>query len=137
MPMSDTSAQAKALAEQIMTRTVAFADREEDVPEAAWKPHPKFAGVRLKLVVSGADTDGALSCHLVRVDPGCCLESHVHEGQWELHEVLAGQGEARVFGRGVDYFPGRAAVIPQGVEHEVKAGDQGLTLCAKFFPALA
>ena len=123
--------------EQIMTRTVAYADREDDLRNASWKPHPLFAGVWLKLVISGADTGGALSCHLVRVDPGCCLESHVHDAQWELHEVLAGLGVARIAGRGADYFPGRAAVIPKGTKHEVRAGDQGLTLCAKFFPALA
>jgi quercetin dioxygenase-like cupin family protein len=102
-----------------------------------WTPHPRFPGVELKLLVSGRNTEGALSCHLVRVQPGCALESHVHEGQWELHEVAAGRGRAELPGGTVDYAPGVMAVIPAGAGHAVHAGPEGLTLLAKFFPALA
>jgi quercetin dioxygenase-like cupin family protein len=109
---------------------------EEKVADISWTPHPTFPGVFLKTLVSGADTDGALSCHLVRVEPGKCLSSHVHAGQWELHEVAAGEGVARIEGGQVAYCPGVTAVIPRGVAHEVTAGATGLRLFAKFFPAL-
>ena len=101
-----------------------------------WKAHPVFAGVELKHLVTAADTDGALSCHLVRLQPGAALASHVHDGQWELHEVVAGAGTAGIADRSADYLPGVSAVIPRGVPHEVTAGEAGLTLFVKFFPAL-
>ena len=104
-----------------------------DIP---WTAHPVFAGVTLKHLVTGADTDGALSCHLVRLEPGAKLASHVHDGQWELHEVVAGSGRAGLGDAAADYLPGVAAVIPRGLAHEVTAGESGLCLYAKFFPAL-
>jgi len=104
-----------------------------DIP---WTAHPVFAGVTLKHLVTGADTDGALSCHLVRLEPGARLASHVHDGQWELHEVVAGSGRAGLGDAAADYLPGVAAVIPRGLVHEVTAGESGLCLYAKFFPAL-
>jgi len=113
--------------------TVAGSRDAEALP---WKAHPVFAGVSMKHLVVAADTNGALSCHLVRLEPGARLASHVHEGQWELHEVVAGAGTAGLADKPVDYQPGVAAVIPRGVPHEVTAGETGLTLFAKFFPAL-
>ena len=104
--------------------------------EIPWKDHPAFAGVALRHLVTAADTDGALSCHIVRLSPGASLASHVHDGQWELHEVVDGSGTAALNGAKADYLPGVAAVIPRGVAHEVTAGPEGLTLYAKFFPAL-
>lgn len=102
----------------------------------AWNKHPNFEGVELKHLVRGEATKGALSCHLVRVAPGKCLQSHTHDPQWELHEVVAGDGCAKVGERNVEYTPGTMAVIKSGAVHEVTAGDKGLVLFAKFFPAL-
>lgn len=121
------------LAEGRLVMTPAGAKNAADIP---WNAHPAFAGVSLKHLVTGVDTDGALSCHLVRVEPGMRLESHVHQGQWELHEVVAGFGTAAIDGCAADYRPGVVAVIPKGVAHDVTAGDEGLCLFAKFFPAL-
>jgi len=107
--------------------------RLADIPE---KPHPAFAGVFLRCLVPGRETGGALSLHLVRVAPGCRLDAHVHEGQWEVHRVEAGNGVAVIDGKQAEYRPGVAAVIPKGARHEVRAGDQGLVLYAEFAPAL-
>ena len=60
--------------------------------EIAWSAHPTFKGVYLKHLVKGEDTDGKFSCHLVKVEAGCQIGSHIHEGKWELHEVLEGIG---------------------------------------------
>jgi quercetin dioxygenase-like cupin family protein len=109
---------------------------DKDPAALPWNNHPAFTGVRLKHLVTGADTNGALSCHLVRIDPGCHLKNHVHEGQWELHEVVAGSGTAQLDGRKADYLPGVVAVVPKGTPHEILAGDEGLCIFAKFFPAL-
>ena len=124
------------LAELMENGTLVFCDREEDACGLCWNRHPSFAGVSLKHLITGKDTDGGLSCHLVRIEPGCMLENHTHEGQWELHEVVKGAGVAILDGKEVGYAPGKAAVIPMGTPHSVKASDQGLFLFAKFFPAL-
>ena len=113
--------------------TTAGSRQAADIP---WKDHPAFAGVALRHLITGADTDGALSCHIVHLLPGASLASHVHDGQWELHEVVEGSGTAGLNMKLADYLPGVTAVIPRGVPHEVTAGPQGLTLYAKFFPAL-
>ncbi|MFW5498216.1 MULTISPECIES: cupin domain-containing protein [unclassified Maridesulfovibrio] len=101
-----------------------------------WNPHPAFEGVYLKHLITGDKTAGQLSCHIVRIDPGCTLETHIHENQWELHEIIGGSGNASLADKSTPYHPGKSAVIPKGKEHSVKAGPEGLTLLAKFFPAL-
>lgn len=107
-----------------------------DAESIPWLPHPAFAGVWMKHLVCGAETDGRLSCHLVRVEPGCRLESHVHAAQLELHEVVAGSGQAQAQGKAMAYAPGVMAVIPQGASHEVLAGAEGVWIRATFAPAL-
>lgn len=104
-----------------------------DIPE---KPHPAFPGVFLRTLVPGRETGGAMSLHLVRVDPGCRLDVHVHAEQWEVHEVAAGSGQAVIDGRETAYRPGVSALIPKGCRHEVRAGEDGLTLVATFAPGL-
>jgi quercetin dioxygenase-like cupin family protein len=110
--------------------------RSGSASSAVWNPHPSFKGVHLMHIITGEDTDGRLSLHLVKVEPGCSLEEHRHEDQLELHEVLQGQGECRVEGRHVAYVPGALAVIPKGSRHDVVAGENGLHIKAVFTPAL-
>lgn len=102
---------------------------------AEWTAHPKFPGVAMKAVVGSALTHGAVSQHLVRVDAGCALATHVHAQQCELHLVLAGSGEARLADLSSAYRPGSVSVIPAGSAHSVRAGADGLTLLASFTPA--
>ncbi|WP_027722248.1 cupin domain-containing protein [Maridesulfovibrio zosterae] len=104
--------------------------------DCEWNPHPAFDGVHLKHLITGNETDGQLSCHMVQVAPDCILETHMHDNQWELHEVIKGSGEATIENCNTKYHPGRSAVIPKGKLHSVKAGPEGLTMLAKFFPAL-
>ncbi|MBG0777696.1 MAG: cupin domain-containing protein [Desulfovibrionaceae bacterium] len=104
--------------------------------DAPWNDHPAFTGVRMKHLVTGAETAGRFSCHLVQVAPGCALLSHTHPTQVELHVVLQGDGQCTLCSRAVDYAPGSMAVIPQASEHAVRAGNGGLTILAQFAPAL-
>ncbi|MGE4291188.1 MAG: cupin [Desulfovibrio sp.] len=116
----------------------------EDVESLAWNPHPVFAGVELKHLVTGADTGGRTSLHLVRIAPDCAIGAHAHDPQWEVHEVLSGAGRCllgpvsgAVMNRApVDYAPGVTRVLPPRVPHEVHAGADGLRLLAVFSPAL-
>ena len=103
---------------------------------ASWNPHPRFAGVAMKTLVAGADTGGALSQHLVRVDPGCALDWHEHPTQCELHLVLDGDAQATIGEEETVYIPATQRTIPRGVRHCVRAGDRGITLLASFSPAL-
>jgi quercetin dioxygenase-like cupin family protein len=111
-------------------------DRDDMISEMPWNEHPKFKGVYLKQVVKGADTAGMLSCHMVRMGPNAILEEHVHENQWELHEVIDGEGVFLLDSKETRYHPGRMGLIPKGTKHKVIAGNSGLFLFAKFFPAL-
>ncbi|MDO9325123.1 MAG: cupin domain-containing protein [Methanoregula sp.] len=101
-----------------------------------WNPHPKFAGVSLKHLVTGKDTGGRLSLHHVRVDPGCAIGDHTHAGQVEIHDVLAGSGTCTLEGRVIPYAPGIVGVMPADQVHRVEAGTAGLLLLATFSPSL-
>ena len=86
---------ASILAAGRAVRTLNGTQNAADIP---WQDHPAFAGVSLRHLVTGADTEGRLSCHIVRLAPGACLAGHVHDGQWELHEVVDGAGTAELAG---------------------------------------
>lgn len=107
--------------------------RFQDLP---WNAHPQFAGVALKHLIRGGDTEDRFSYHLVRIDPGCAIETHIHERQLETHEVIDGKGVCENNGHVCDYAPGTVAVMEAGERHRVAAGDDGLYLFAKFMPAL-
>jgi quercetin dioxygenase-like cupin family protein len=112
-------------------------EAETDLNTLPWHAHPRFAGVALRHLVTGAETGGALSAHLVRIEAGCCLESHVHEASLELHEVVRGAGNCDLSGRLVAYAPGVCGLIPAGTRHAVQAAAEGdLYILAKFVPAL-
>ena len=104
--------------------------------DLAWNPHPAFSGVALKHLLTGADTDGRMSLHLVRLEPGAEIGEHVHEKSWELHQVAGGSGQLLLDGRTVEYHPGVAAALPENEPHAVRAGENGLRLIATFSPPL-
>lgn len=97
----------------------------------AWNNHPTFAGVSLKHLIKGQDTNNQLSCHLVRVEPHC-----IHDGILEIHEVIDGSGTLFLDKSEVTYNIGSLSVIPANTKHKVIAGDDGLYILAKFSPAL-
>ena len=102
-----------------------------------WQPHPSFTGVALKTLLDGKESDGSVSCHLVKVQPGCGLLEHTHPKSDEVHHVLAGGGQAWVGDARTTYQPGRVNFIPMANAHGVTAGDAGLLLLAVFTPVLA
>ena len=104
--------------------------------EADYVPHKVFKGVYLKHLVTGEETGGRISSHLVKVDPFCVLDTHTHPEQVEIHEVIQGDGECQIAGRKIRYVPGSVEAIPQGTPHRVTAGENGLYILAKFAPAL-
>lgn len=121
---------------KVSTGNVYFQDGQVSVDELPWNPHPKFKGVYLKNLISGEDTDRRLSCHIVKIEPFCTLDMHAHDGQIEIHEVVAGDGKFCLDGKDIRYSVGTIAVIPADTPHKVVAGKDGLYLFAKFTPAL-
>jgi len=104
-----------------------------DIP---WRKHPTFDGVELKHIVTAKETGGQFSYHLVRIAPGKAIGNHVHQTQTETHEVIAGTGTCVSNGAELTYEPGVISILPMGLPHEVKAGPDGLSLFARFIPAL-
>ena len=104
--------------------------------ELDYVPHARFKGVYLKHLVTGSMTGNQVSSHLVKVEPHCVLDTHIHENNLEIHEVIAGSAKAMVGDQAVDYLPGTVGVLPAGVPHQIIAGDEGVYILAKFTPAL-
>ena len=91
----------------------------------------------VKLLVSGEDTNGLLSLHLIRLKAGRRTGSGVHDDKWEAHLVLCGHGECIMDKGTVDYSMGVTNLIPPGSFHEVVADDEGdLYVLCVFSPAL-
>jgi quercetin dioxygenase-like cupin family protein len=111
---------------------LAGAGREIDLGRYDWNSHKDFAGVSIKNLVTTEQTAGLLTCHLVRIEPNCAIGLHTHPGSIELHEVVGGSGTCLMHQGEVRYVPGVMAVLARNEPHEVRAGEEGLLLFAKF-----
>lgn len=125
----------KTTFEAFNTGLLALPTKTVALENCDWKDHPKFEGVSLKCILSGEDTNGAFSFHLVRIAPNKQIDFHIHAEQVETHEVIAGSGYCINDGVKLDYAPGTLSIFPKAIEHKVVAGEEGLYLFAKFFPA--
>lgn len=106
------------------------------VESQPWNPHPKFAGVALRHIITGKDMSERMSIHHVRIDPGCAIGDHTHPGQVEIHDVIAGRGTCMLEGTIIPYTPGVISVMSADQVHRIEAGDTGLLLLATFSPPL-
>lgn len=115
---------------------IIYPEKEAEAKDAKWYEHPAFKGVFLKDLVTAEDTNGQFSCHIVKVNAGCEVGSHLHEFQWELNETIAGNGIFILGDKEVVFTAGYTFVTPPEVEHTVIAEGNDLYLLAKFVPAL-
>ena len=104
--------------------------------QTEWVKHPVFDGVELKHLLTGKQTDNQLSYHLVRIAAHKKIGFHAHPTQAETHEVIGGDGKCIVGESQIPYTAGVITYFPMDVPHEIVAGENGLLLFAKFFPAL-
>ena len=111
-------------------------DRKTDFANVPWSKHATFDGVELKPLVTGKNTNGQFSFHLVRIAPGKKIGAHTHPAQLETHEIIEGTGACINNGVRLSYAPGVISLFPPGFAHSVHAGEEGLLLFAKFMPAL-
>lgn len=127
----------KNYSESIPTATIHLPDHISlKVNDMEWETHPVFKGVYMKHLVKGADTDGHLSNHLVKINPGCEIGEHAHEAQIELNEVVSGKGTFYLGEKKIESIPGDMLVTPINAAHRVIAGQEGIMLFAIFSPAL-
>ena len=121
---------------RMLAGSVFTLDKEQKISDLPWNPHASFKGVYLKHLIIGKDTDNRLSCHIVKIEPGCVLDTHVHDGKIEIHEVVAGSGTMYLDGKEITYRQGQICVIPANKPHKVIAGKDGMYILAKFTPSL-
>jgi mannose-6-phosphate isomerase-like protein (cupin superfamily) len=115
---------------------IVYPGKEIDAAKLPWYEHPAFKGVFLKDLVTGADTKGTFSCHVVLVKKGFEVGMHDHKAEWEFNEVIKGAGYMVIDGKKVACRPGFSYVTPPGIAHDVSAPEQEVVLLAKFVPAL-
>jgi len=104
--------------------------------QPVWSDHPKFTGVHMRRLASGAQSAGRFTTLLVSIDPDSRMLAHRHASEVEQHVVLSGGGRLELGGEIRDYQPGSLAIIPQNAEHSVTAGERGMVILALFSPAL-
>lgn len=128
--------ESKELYQKVDKGKIAYPDRMVETSTLTWNDHPRFKGVKMKNLITGKDTGGLFSCHLIKIEKVMEIGEHIHEGKWELHEVIEGYGTCILADKELLYEPGILTVIPEGIKHRVIAGEQGLKLWAKFVPPL-
>ena len=112
--------------------TLKLPNKEIKFDQIEWTKHPVFQGVELKHIITGNETDGQYSYHLVRIEPGKSIKNHVHEKQIETHEVIAGDGYCINNGKKLYYKSGTISIFDMNTPHEVTSGENGLYMFAKF-----
>lgn len=123
--------------EEIEKGKIVISGNSFNTADLEWNKHPSFQGVFLKNIVTGSQTDGKFSCHIVKIQAGCEISEHIHQNNWEIHEVIGGDGSGYLADQKICYKAGSTIVIREGQQHKVMAGKQDLYLLAKFIPALS
>jgi quercetin dioxygenase-like cupin family protein len=101
----------------------------------AWDKHPKFEGVFTKNIFNDSENNNNINAMIVKIEPNKEIGMHIHEGKFELHEMIDGEGEAIIDNKRIEYFPGIVSLIPADIQHCLKAGNKGILLLAKFTPS--
>lgn len=118
--------------EQFEKGRITTSARTKEGASIPWNEHKDFPGVFLKNLVTGEQTNGLFTCHLVRIEPNGKIGLHAHPASIELHEVVAGSGTCVTQDEDIAYAPGSLTVLACNIPHEVRAGRDGLYLFAKF-----
>ncbi|MFA4876376.1 MAG: cupin domain-containing protein [Methanoregula sp.] len=126
----------KRLTEIFEQGAVIFPGAETEANAKPWYQHPDWKGVFLKDLVTGKESGGRFSYHLVRVWKDCEVMNHDHETQWELNLVISGKGVFIIGDKEVAIAPGQTFVTPPKNHHTVSAGQDDLSMLALFVPAL-
>jgi quercetin dioxygenase-like cupin family protein len=110
--------------------------KEIESSEKEWYKHPACKGVYLKDLLTGKDTGGKFSYHLVRIEKNCEIPSHDHKTEWELNRLISGKGAFIFTDKEIMLAPGQTFATPPGISHAVSSYDNEVLLLAMFLPAL-
>jgi len=124
------------ISEMFEQGVVIFPRLEIEAADKPWYSPPGWKGVYLKDLVTGKETDGKFSYHIVKIEPNCEVTDHDHETQWEWNVILNGTGVFLLDDTEITAKPGQTFATPPGIHHTVSAGDEELSLLAHFIPAL-
>ncbi len=81
--------------------------------------HPKYAKVRIAVLISGKET-AAVSVCLLEIAPETEIPVHVHDPQVDSIFVADGQGEAYVNGNWQKIAAGDYIFVPSPEEHGIR-----------------
>ncbi|MDD4137554.1 MAG: cupin domain-containing protein [Methanoregula sp.] len=126
----------KKISEIFEQGVVVFPNAETEANAKPWYSLPGCKGVFLKDLVTGKETGGKFSYHLVRVWKDSEVADHDHETQWEWNLIVSGKGTFIIGDKEVTIAPGQTFVTPPKNHHTVSAGHEDLSLLALFVPAL-
>lgn len=102
--------------------------------EVAWTPHPRFAGIRMKQLLTSASNPHA-SVSRVQVPPGGVIGWHQHATQVETVYVLAGTSALTLDETTYPFSAGQVVAIPMGHMHTLSnAGSETVELLFFFTP---
>jgi len=90
-----------------------------DCAKITFTDHPRFANVKLAVLVSQTDTD-AVSVSQLLIAPATEIPIHTHEPQTDSIFVMAGSGQAYVNGEWRPIAPGDYIFVPATVEHGIR-----------------
>ena len=104
--------------------------------ETEWGDHPRFAGIRMKTLLTKSDNAWA-NVNMVRVPPGSIVGWHTHMAQVETVYLLKGQAVLTIGTNESELNAGCIVAIPSGREHTLRnVGSEAVELLAIFTPPL-
>jgi mannose-6-phosphate isomerase-like protein (cupin superfamily) len=102
--------------------------------ETAWGDHPRFAGVKMKALLTRAD-NALANVSLVQVPLGSEVGWHAHLTQVETIFVQHGHAVLTIGDTDCELLPGCIVAIPIGARHRLRnAGEEPVELLATFTP---
>ncbi len=98
--------------------------------------HPKFAGVRIAVLVKRENSD-AVSVSELEIDSGVEIPRHTHDTQLDSIYCISGEAEAFVKGKWTKVAAGDYIFVPPNDEHGIRnIGDQHLRLFIHHSPPM-
>ncbi len=91
--------------------------------------------IRMRLIVSGEETNGAFAVAEFRGAEGVWTVPHIHQRMEESFYVLEGTFVFTVGDRDLEAKQGAFLKVPRGTPHIMRAGPSGGALLALFTPA--
>ena len=111
--------------------------RVVDSAAEAWGEHPRFKGVLLKQLLTGAD-NGLASVNMVRLEAGKEIPHHTHPVHVETAFLMSGKVYLWLGEREVLFSAGQVVAVPMNTVYGMRNPfDQDAEVFAMFTPPMA